>query len=46
MRMSKRTSKQTDLEVTSSAARETIRKNYAAIDHEVYFEIRKHECGT
>ena len=36
--MSKRTSKQTDPEVTSSAARETIRKNYAAIERVVSVE--------
>ena len=36
--MSKRASKQTDPEVTSSAARETIRKNYAAIERVVSVE--------
>ena len=36
--MSKRTSKQTDPEVTSSAARETIRKNYAKIERVVSVE--------
>ena len=38
MSMSKRTSKQTDPEVTSSAARETIRKNYAEIERVVSVE--------
>ena len=38
LRMSKRTSKRTDPEVTSSAARETIRKNYAKIGREVSVE--------